>query len=106
MSKPKICVVGASNIDLVSYAPRLPRLGETIPGTRFETGFGGKGANQAVMAAKLGPGQEREAARLVLQANPLARPNLLMLRLAGELMGCGEQLVEAWTQTRAVPGAR
>ena len=52
--QPKICVVGASNIDLISYAPRLPKLGETIPGTRFHMGFGGKGANQAVMAAKLG----------------------------------------------------
>ena len=51
---PKICVVGASNMDLISYAPRLPKLGETLPGTRFQMGFGGKGANQAVMAAKLG----------------------------------------------------
>lgn len=54
MPRPKICVVGASNIDLISYAPRLPKLGETVPGTRFHMGFGGKGANQAVMAAKLG----------------------------------------------------
>jgi ribokinase len=54
MSQPKLCVVGASNIDLISYAPRLPKLGETLPGTRFRMGFGGKGANQAVMAAKLG----------------------------------------------------
>jgi ribokinase len=54
MNQPKICVVGASNIDLISYAPRLPKLGETVPGTNFRTGFGGKGANQAVMAAKLG----------------------------------------------------
>ena len=54
MTQPKLCVVGASNIDLISYAPRLPKLGETVPGTRFQTGFGGKGANQAVMAAKLG----------------------------------------------------
>lgn len=54
MSRPKLCIVGASNIDLISYAPRLPKLGETVPGTRFQTGFGGKGANQAVMAAKLG----------------------------------------------------
>jgi ribokinase len=54
MSKPKICVVGAANIDLVSYVPRLPQLGETLHGTRFQMGFGGKGANQAVMAAKLG----------------------------------------------------
>lgn len=54
MARPKLCVVGASNIDLISYAPRLPKLGETVPGTRFQMGFGGKGTNQAVMAAKLG----------------------------------------------------
>jgi len=53
MARPKICVVGASNIDLISYVPRLPRMGETLHGTRFHMGFGGKGANQAVMAAKL-----------------------------------------------------
>jgi ribokinase len=54
MSVPRICVVGSANVDLISYAPRLPKLGETLTGTRFATGFGGKGANQAVMAAKLG----------------------------------------------------
>src|SRR4051794_12984233 len=54
MLRPKICVIGASNMDLVTFAPRLPRLGETVSGTRFQTGFGGKGANQAAMAAKLG----------------------------------------------------
>jgi len=54
MQRPKICVVGASNIDLIVYAPRLPKLGETVTGSRFQTGFGGKGANQAAMAAKLG----------------------------------------------------
>ena len=54
MAKPKICVVGAANLDLISYVPRLPRLGETLHGTRFHMGYGGKGANQAVMTAKLG----------------------------------------------------
>jgi ribokinase len=54
MPRPKICVVGASNIDLIAYAPRLPKLGETVAGSNFQMGFGGKGANQAVMAAKLG----------------------------------------------------
>lgn len=49
-----VCVVGASNIDLISYIPRLPVEGETLHGTEFHMGFGGKGANQAVMAAKLG----------------------------------------------------
>jgi ribokinase len=54
MSRPRVCVVGAANIDLISYVPRLPALGETLHGSSFRTGFGGKGANQAVMAAKLG----------------------------------------------------
>jgi ribokinase len=47
-------VVGAANIDLISYVPRLPRMGETLHGSAFHLGYGGKGANQAVMAAKLG----------------------------------------------------
>jgi ribokinase len=54
VAEPKVCVVGAANIDLISYVPRMPRLGETLHGTRFRIGYGGKGANQAVMAAKLG----------------------------------------------------
>lgn len=49
-----ICVVGSSNIDLISRVPRLPRLGETLIGHSFHMGYGGKGANQAVMAARLG----------------------------------------------------
>jgi ribokinase len=52
--EPTICVIGAANIDLISYVSRLPRMGETLHGHRFHMGFGGKGANQAVMAAKLG----------------------------------------------------
>ena len=54
MAGQAICVVGAANIDLISYVPRLPRVGETLHGTGFRMGYGGKGANQAVMAAKLG----------------------------------------------------
>jgi ribokinase len=55
MSAPaRICVVGSSNIDLISKVPRLPRLGETMVGHSFHLGYGGKGANQAVMAARLG----------------------------------------------------
>jgi len=52
--QPKICVVGSSMIDLISKVPRLPKLGETLVGHSFHLGYGGKGANQAVMAAKLG----------------------------------------------------
>jgi ribokinase len=54
MDEAKICVVGASNMDLISYVPQLPKIGETLLGSKFSMGFGGKGANQAVMAAKLG----------------------------------------------------
>jgi ribokinase len=53
-SEPSICVVGAALIDLISYVPRLPRPGETLHGDDFRMGYGGKGANQAVMAARLG----------------------------------------------------
>jgi ribokinase len=51
---PSICVVGSSNIDLTFRTARLPRPGETLAGKAFHLGFGGKGANQAVMAARLG----------------------------------------------------
>jgi ribokinase len=43
-------------IDMITYAPRTPAAGETIVGDTFSLGFGGKGANQAVMARRLGVG--------------------------------------------------
>lgn len=49
-----IVVVGSLNMDLVVFTPRHPQIGETILGTRFQTNPGGKGANQAVAAARLG----------------------------------------------------
>lgn len=49
-----ILVVGSTMIDLVAFADRLPDAGETVVGERFLQGFGGKGANQAVMAARFG----------------------------------------------------
>ncbi|MCV3272846.1 ribokinase [Roseobacter sinensis] len=49
-----IVVVGSINIDLTSHLPRWPQVGETITATRTEMGLGGKGANQAVAAARLG----------------------------------------------------
>jgi ribokinase len=54
MDGPKICVVGSSNIDLIAKVSRLPKMGETLEGRYFHMGCGGKGANQAVMAGKLG----------------------------------------------------
>jgi len=52
--RPKVCVVGSANMDLLSRIPRLPRMGETLIGHSFHMGCGGKGSNQAAMAAKLG----------------------------------------------------
>ena len=51
---PRIAVVGSTMIDLIAYPPRVPAAGETIQGRDFQLGFGGKGANQAVMARLLG----------------------------------------------------
>ena len=53
-SQARICVVGSCMIDLISRVPRLPALGETLVGHSFHLGYGGKGANQATAAAKLG----------------------------------------------------
>ncbi|WP_296256472.1 MULTISPECIES: ribokinase [unclassified Pseudomonas] len=50
----KVVIVGSLNMDLVTRAPRLPRAGETLAGQSFVTVPGGKGANQAVAAARLG----------------------------------------------------
>ena len=49
-----ITVVGSLNMDLVTEVERFPNKGETLQGTSFATVFGGKGANQAVAAARLG----------------------------------------------------
>src|ERR1700712_4962769 len=72
MTQKKIVVVGSINLDLVASVARLPTVGETLKGQRFATYSGGKGANQAVCAARLGGdvsmvgrlGEDRFAAEL------------------------------------------
>jgi len=54
MSAPVVAVVGSAMMDLTAYADVLPEPGQTLAGQLFTTGFGGKGANQAVMAALCG----------------------------------------------------
>jgi ribokinase len=54
MNRPRIVVVGSSNTDMVVKAERIPRPGETVTGGEFVMAAGGKGANQAVAAARLG----------------------------------------------------
>jgi ribokinase len=52
--QPTLLVVGSTMIDMIAYADRVPEAGETLVGNAFSLGFGGKGANQAVMCALLG----------------------------------------------------
>ncbi|XP_076160066.1 ribokinase [Ptiloglossa arizonensis] len=51
---PKIVIVGSCMIDFTCFSPRLPKPGETIIGSNYEIKYGGKGANQCMVAAKLG----------------------------------------------------
>jgi ribokinase len=53
-STARIAVIGSANTDLITFADVFPRPGETIFGTNFDLGFGGKGANQAVAARLCG----------------------------------------------------
>jgi len=62
-TKPKITVVGSSNTDMIMKIARLPKPGETVLGGRFTMAAGGKGANQAVAAARAG-GQVTFVARV------------------------------------------
>ncbi|MBK7494981.1 MAG: hypothetical protein IPI28_06120 [Candidatus Omnitrophica bacterium] len=54
MKRSRVLVVGSSNTDLVVQAPRFPRPGESVMGGVFARFQGGKGANQAVAAARAG----------------------------------------------------
>jgi ribokinase len=52
--RPRIAVIGSANVDLTTFTDRFPKPGETIFGQKFDLGFGGKGANQAVAARLCG----------------------------------------------------
>ena len=53
-TRKPIVVVGSVTMDMVTRTPQIPRIGQTVIGTSFSTTPGGKGANQAVAAARLG----------------------------------------------------
>ena len=65
LSMGMIEVVGSLNMDLVSNTARVPGPGETVRASSFATGFGGKGANQAVAAVRLLPQEFRASGRCV-----------------------------------------
>lgn len=52
--RPRIAVVGSANVDLTTFSDQFPKPGETTFGQKFDLGFGGKGANQAVAARLCG----------------------------------------------------
>lgn len=79
MTAPEILVLGSVNRDLIVHAPRLPLPGETLRGQRFGSCLGGKGANQAVAAARLGA-RVALAARVGLLGNGAA----MVAQLTGE----------------------
>ena len=54
MNQPAVAIIGSAMMDLSAYIDHIPAAGETLKGDSFTTGFGGKGANQAVMAAIAG----------------------------------------------------
>jgi len=54
VKRSRIAVIGSANIDLTTFTDRFPKPGETIFGEKFDLGFGGKGANQAVAARLCG----------------------------------------------------
>ncbi|HIG23301.1 MAG TPA: ribokinase [Henriciella marina] len=79
MTRPRITVVGSTNLDLVATAEKLPVAGETVTGATFAQHPGGKGANQALAACRLGAdvsmiartgeGPNRDAALALLKAD-------------------------------------
>ncbi len=76
----QVVVVGSVNLDLVATVPRLPAPGETVGATRFARVPGGKGANQALAARRLGSGVRLVAA---VGDDPVADEALALLRAGG-----------------------
>jgi ribokinase len=90
---PTIAVVGSINLDLVARCERLPRPGETLTGATFERVPGGKGANQALAAARLGADVRMTGA---VGEDSFADEALVLLREGGVSLD-GVQRVDAPT---------
>ena len=84
MEAPSIMVVGSINLDLVARCERLPRPGETLTGATFARVPGGKGANQALAAARLGAGVALVGS---VGSDPFAEEALALLAEGGVDLG-------------------
>ncbi|TKX26812.1 ribokinase [Elsinoe australis] len=69
MSAGTVAVVGSLNIDFITNTPRVPEAGETLTASSFNTGFGGKGANQAVACARLSGGNGASKVKTMMVGN-------------------------------------
>ena len=87
---PHILVVGSVNMDLVVRAPRMPLPGETVMGRGFVTSPGGKGANQAVAAAKLGG-----VVKIIARVGDDVFGKQLLESLRGNAVDCTDVMVTA-----------
>ena len=92
---PAIVVLGGINMDLIGTAPRLPSPGETVMGEGFSTAPGGKGANQAVAAARMGA-----SVRMVGRVGG----DVFGPRLLGNLRACGVDVSGVTEDAEAASG--
>ena len=101
-SAPRIAVIGSNMVDLITYVNRMPVKGETVEAPSFEMGHGGKGANQAVAAAKLGAavvmvtavGDDMFADATVKNLERLGIDTRYVRRVAGKSSGVAPIMVE------------
>ncbi len=99
---PRIVVVGSANVDLVAFIPRMPERGETLTGDRFRSGFGGKGANQAVMAHLAGAAVTFVGALGDDDNGRLTRENLMATGISdhwiAEVAGTSSGVAQIWVE--------
>ena len=84
---PAIAVIGSLNVDFITTTPRIPEAGETMTATSFTTGFGGKGANQAVACSRLSKSrpqsQQQEAGSLDIKSVATSEVKTQMIGFLG-----------------------
>ncbi len=112
---PRVLVIGSANVDFTVAVPRLPREGETVSGGTFHTSYGGKGANQAVAARRLGAevrfvgclGLDSYGAQIAEQFLHEGIPTDGLIRAEGATTGIALIMVDAAgrNQIAVAPGA-